>query len=128
MVMTRPELRRESLKVITTGLTKTTCAQATEFIDQTRAFSIMFALWMQQPPITSPISTEHAKLHEQFISIFCNLMMALTSGAIDAKTQVCLERLSFKFVENRLEKLCKLVELHKVLYARIADFDLAEFK
>lgn len=43
------------------------------------------------------------------------------------KRTICLERLCFKFVENRFEKLVRLVMLHKIVHARIEEFDLAQF-
>ena len=90
--------------------------------------SILFGLWMKQPAIESPLSVENAKLNEQFVSIFWNLMAALAQAPGDEpKTRVCMERLCFKFVENRVDKLSKLAHLHQALYERIADFDLAEF-
>ena len=55
-------------------------------------------------------------------------MMALaTSGSKEPKTRVCLERLSMKFVEAKLQKLIKLTTLHKQLFSRVADFELSEF-
>jgi len=45
MIVTRPELRRESLKVVSIGLTKCTIEQAVAFVDQTRGLSILFGLW-----------------------------------------------------------------------------------
>lgn len=77
IVITRPELRREALKVISIGLTKAKAEQAIEFVDQTRGLAILFGLWMKQPAIVTPLSAEHAKLNEQLISIFWNLMAAL---------------------------------------------------
>ena len=77
VLVTRPELRREALKVISIGLVKATTAQAIEFVDQTRGLAILFGLWLKQPAIVSPLSAEHAKLHEQFTAIFWNLMSAL---------------------------------------------------
>lgn len=85
------------------------------------------------------MSREQVKLHEQFLSIFWNLLSALNTQKLDkkvganvgekdaAKVLVCSERLSFKFIENRFEKLVKLIKLHEVLFSRIRDFDLKEF-
>ena len=78
------------------------------------------------------LTKEHAKLHEYFLSITCNLMTALstnkdTKSGAGAKGRICMERLCFKFVENRFEKLIRLVQLHKLVYGRLSEFDLAEF-
>ena len=53
--------------------------------------------------------------------------MSTTEGEDGVKNRICAERLCFKFIENRFGKLVKLVELHKLLYSRIEEFDLAEF-
>ena len=53
--------------------------------------------------------------------------MSTTEGEEGVKNRICAERLCFKFIENRFEKLIRLVELHKLLYSRIEEFDLAEF-
>ena len=76
------------------------------------------------------MTKEHAKLHEYFLSIFWNILSAMTGSKTiskDAKTRICAERLAFKFVENRFEKLVRLVELHKVVFSRIREFDLSQF-
>ena len=85
---------------------------------------------MKQPSQIASLTKEQAKLHEYFISIFWNLIEQLTQSATEGeeagvKNRICAERLCFKFIENRFEKLIKLVELHKLLYSRVEEFDLA---
>ena len=53
--------------------------------------------------------------------------MPSAEGKESVKNRICAERLCFKFIENRFEKLIRLVELHRLLYSRIEEFDLAEF-
>lgn len=128
--MQRPELRKDALKVISFGLTKCSAAQAVEFVESTKGLAVLFGLWMKQPESVTVMTNEHAKLHEYFLSIFWNILSVMTGNKVsskDAKTRICAERLAFKFVENRFEKLVRLVELHKVVFSRIREFDLSQF-
>ena len=130
IIQTKPVLRKDALKVVSFGLTKCTIDQAVQFIDQTRGLSVLFSLWMKQPDQVSVLTKEHSKLHEYFLSIFWNLIATLShqsSKETQVKRTICLERLCFKFVENRFEKLVRLVMLHKIVHARIEEFDLAQF-
>lgn len=70
------------------------------------------------------------------MSIIWNLIRALERSAkisavssqeeeeIKSKSKVCLERLSFKFLEHNLQKVSRLVTTHEILFERIKDFDL----
>ena len=79
IIIRKPELRKDALKVISFGLTKCKTEQAVEFVESTKGLSILFSLWMKQPAHVSGIamSREHSQLHECFLSIFWNILMAL---------------------------------------------------
>lgn len=67
---------------------------------------------------------------ERCLAIVWNLIVALVgSDSSDSPHEkLCLERLCFKLIEGRLDKLSYLAELHKRQFARLAEFDLADFK
>ena len=41
---------------------------------------------------------------------------------------MCLERVSFKFLEQNCQKATKLVRAHQIIFERVKDFNLEEFK
>ena len=45
IIVSRPELRKDALKVVSFGLTKCTVEQAVEFVDQSKGLSVLFGLW-----------------------------------------------------------------------------------
>jgi len=45
IIVTRPQLRKEALKVLSFALIKCGAAQAVEFIEKTKGLSILFGLW-----------------------------------------------------------------------------------
>jgi hypothetical protein len=45
IIVTRPQLRKEALKVLSFALIKCGPAQAVEFIEKTKGLSILFGLW-----------------------------------------------------------------------------------
>ena len=49
IIVSRPELRKDALKVVSFGLTKCTVEQAVEFVDQSKGLSVLFGLWTKQP-------------------------------------------------------------------------------
>ena len=62
MIVEKPELRKDALKVISFGLTKCKPEQAIKFVDSHKSLAILFGLWMKQPDYTIgvQISKEHA--------------------------------------------------------------------
>lgn len=51
ILVSKPQLRKEALKVISFALIKCTVGQATQFIDKTRGLSIVFGLWTSSPEL-----------------------------------------------------------------------------
>ena len=49
MIVEKPELRKDALKVISFGLTKCKTEQAIKFVDSFKSLAILFGLWMKQP-------------------------------------------------------------------------------
>lgn len=51
ILVTKPQLRKEALKVISFALIKCNGGQATHFIEKTRGLSIVFGLWAKSPEL-----------------------------------------------------------------------------
>jgi len=77
IIVTRPNLRKEALKILSFALIKCGAPQAVEFVERTKGLGTLFGLWARQPEHASVLTKEQAKLHEYFLSIFWNLLSAL---------------------------------------------------
>ena len=146
------KLRNDALKVISFAFTlygedKDTdsilndAMTAVYLVDDLNCLGIIFGYWMSQPENRLRVKDSHTQvISEHCLSIFWNLVRSLDkvvklssvasqeAEEIQTKAKVCLERLSFKFLEQNLAKVTRLVHTHQLLYERIRDFDLEEFK
>ena len=145
------ELRNDALKVLSFAFTLygeekdvpsqlEDAATSIELVDDLNCLSIIFGYWTAQPESRLKAKESHSLvINEHCLQIFWNLFRSLEKTVkmgkaptqeveeIKTKAKVCLERLSFKFLEQNLAKVTRLVHTHQILYERIKDFDLAEF-
>ena len=152
IIVKEPKLCNQALKVISFafqlyGEEKDLASQfydaetATLLIDELQFLSVIFGLWMsQQEERLRNKDSNSAVVNEHCLSIIWNLIRALERAAkidsvgsqeeeeIKSKSKVCLERVSFKFLEQNCQKVTKLVRTHQIIFERVKDFNLEEFK
>lgn len=106
-------VRKDALKLLSAIMAVCSTTHVEYMIQSANILSVLFAILMKED-VSKPIKSQNISIpalskseiashYEQLLSIIW-LMIQKLYGSSETKTQICLERLIFKLIENNLEK------------------------
>ena len=124
-------------------MTRCSKAHAVDFIQNAGGIPIVFGYLMrtdlttkrQRKPASGGVFIKRQTAEdilqdqEHCLSIIWSLIVALDSEPTEnVQEKLSLERVCFKLIEGRFDKLTRLIEIFRRQFTKVAEFDLEEFR